>query len=173
MAGPPHRPPPRHRAPRGRLAGSRPRSYRGGGRRAKSSRSAPAPLTAPCRMVILGAWQVPAGSRRAVRRWLGWPPACPRTPRGAFFVRRGSAEGGGTVVLRSILIGLDTPEHVEVLTELGIRWARRFGASLAGLAIIDESGIRAIEPHVPVGGKPGVNPVYYMGYENRMAECQR
>ncbi len=76
-------------------------------------------------------------------------------------------------MLRSILIGLDTPEHVEVLTELGIRWARRFGAALVGLAIVDESGIRAIEPLVPVGGEPGINPVYYMGYENRMAEYQR
>jgi nucleotide-binding universal stress UspA family protein len=92
---------------------------------------------------------------------------------GAFFMRRGLGERGVTVVLRSILIGLDTPEHVEVLTELGIRWAKRFGASLAGLAIVDESGIRAIEPLGSIGGKPGVNPVYYMGYENRMAEYQR
>lgn len=73
-------------------------------------------------------------------------------------------------MLRSILVGLDTPEHAEGLTELGIRWARRFGASLAGLAIIDEPGIHAIEPLGPIGGTPGVNPVYYVGYENRMAE---
>ncbi len=76
----------------------------------------------------------------------------------------------GSIVLRSVLIVLDTPEHVEVLTELGIRWARRFGARLAGLAIVDEPGIRAIEPLGSIGGKLGVNPVYYMGYENRMAE---
>lgn len=76
-------------------------------------------------------------------------------------------------MLRSLLIGLDTPAHVEPLTELGIRWARGFGARLAGLAIVDEPGIRAIEPLGPVGGRPGVNPVYYVGYENRMAEVHR
>ncbi len=76
-------------------------------------------------------------------------------------------------MIRSILVGLDTPEHVEVLGEVGIRWASRFGAELVGLAIVDEPGIRAIEPLGPVGGKPGVNPVYYMGYDNRMAEQHR
>jgi nucleotide-binding universal stress UspA family protein len=76
-------------------------------------------------------------------------------------------------VLRSILVGLDTSEHVEVLSELGIRWARRFDAALVGLAIVDEPGIRAIEPLGPIGGTPGVKPVYYVGYENRMAEVRR
>jgi nucleotide-binding universal stress UspA family protein len=76
-------------------------------------------------------------------------------------------------VLRSILIGLDTSDHAEILAELGIRWARRFGARLDGLAIVDEPGIHAIEPLGPVGGQPGVNPVYYVGYENRMAEIHR
>jgi nucleotide-binding universal stress UspA family protein len=73
-------------------------------------------------------------------------------------------------VIRSILVGLDTPGHGEVLSELAIRWARRFGAGVVGLAIVDEPGIRAIEPLSPVGGTPGVNPVYYVGYDNRMAE---
>ena len=76
-------------------------------------------------------------------------------------------------MLRSILIGLDTPDHVGTLTELGVRWARRFGATLEGLAIVDEPGIRAIEPLGSIGGTPGVNPVYYMGYENRMAEYRQ
>ncbi len=76
-------------------------------------------------------------------------------------------------MLRSILIGLDTAGHVDVLSELGIRWARRFGAALEGLAIVDEPGIRAIEPLGPIGGTPGVNPVYYMGYDNRMDEYRR
>ncbi len=76
-------------------------------------------------------------------------------------------------MLRGILVGLDTTEHGEVLTGLAIRWARRFGASLTGLAIADEPGIRAIEPLGPVGGRPGVNPVYYLGYENRMDEARR
>jgi nucleotide-binding universal stress UspA family protein len=73
-------------------------------------------------------------------------------------------------MLRSILIGLDTPEHIGAVTEMGIRWAKRFDARLAGLAIVDEPGIRAIEPLGPIGGSIGSNPVYYMGYENRMAE---
>lgn len=73
-------------------------------------------------------------------------------------------------MIRSILVGLDTPGHGEVVSELAIRWARRFGAGLVGLAIVDEPGIRAIEPLGPVGGKPGVNPVYYVGYDNRMAQ---
>jgi nucleotide-binding universal stress UspA family protein len=76
-------------------------------------------------------------------------------------------------MLSSILIGLDAPDHAAALEELGIRWARRFGATLVGLATIDEPGIRAIEPLGPVGGTPGVNPVYYVGYENRMAEYRQ
>jgi nucleotide-binding universal stress UspA family protein len=76
-------------------------------------------------------------------------------------------------MIRSILIGLDTPDHVGTLTEMGIRWGRRFDATLVGLAVVDEPGIRAIEPLGPVGGTPGVNPVYYVGYENRMAEHQQ
>jgi nucleotide-binding universal stress UspA family protein len=73
-------------------------------------------------------------------------------------------------MLRSILIGLDTSEHVGALAEMGVRWARRFGAAMTGLAVVDEQGIRAIEPLGSIGGRPGVNPVYYMGYENRMEE---
>ncbi|MFI5459001.1 MAG: universal stress protein [Isosphaerales bacterium] len=68
-----------------------------------------------------------------------------------------------------ILIGLDTPKHGAVLAELGIRWAQRCGAAIVGLGIVDEPGIRAIEPAWPVGGTPGVDPVYYMGYEARLA----
>lgn len=76
-------------------------------------------------------------------------------------------------MLSNILIGLDTPDHARMLTELGIRWARRFGARLVGLATVDETGIRAIEPLGSIGGTAGVNPVYYMGYENRMAEYRQ
>jgi nucleotide-binding universal stress UspA family protein len=71
------------------------------------------------------------------------------------------------------LIGFDAPDHAAVLEDLGIRWARRFGATLLGLATIDEPGIRAIEPLGPIGGTPGVNPVYYVGYENRMVEYRQ
>jgi nucleotide-binding universal stress UspA family protein len=71
------------------------------------------------------------------------------------------------------LIGLDAAAHVNSLTELGIRLAKRLGASLVGLAIVDEPGIRAIEPEKPVGGTPGVDPVYYMGYKARLADVHR
>ena len=72
-----------------------------------------------------------------------------------------------------ILIGLDAPKHGAVVAELGIRWAQRSGATLVGLGIVDEPGIRAIEPAWPVGGTPGVDPVYYMGYEARLAVVHR
>ena len=62
-------------------------------------------------------------------------------------------------MLGSILIGLDTPKHAAALADLGIRWAKRTDATLVGLAIVDEPGIRAIEPAFPVGGTPGVDPV--------------
>jgi nucleotide-binding universal stress UspA family protein len=68
-----------------------------------------------------------------------------------------------------ILIGLDVPKHGAVVAELGIRWAQQSGATIVGLGIVDEPGIRAIEPAWPVGGTPGVDPVYYMGYEARLA----
>jgi nucleotide-binding universal stress UspA family protein len=76
-------------------------------------------------------------------------------------------------MIGSILIGLDEPGHAAALEELGIRWARRFGAKLLGLAAIDEPGIRAIEPLGPIGGRPGVDPVYYMGYQYRMTYYRR
>ncbi len=72
-----------------------------------------------------------------------------------------------------ILIGLDTLKHAAVLADLGIRWAQRFDAALVGLGIVDEPGIRAIEPAWPVGGTPGVDPVYYMGYDARLALVNR
>jgi nucleotide-binding universal stress UspA family protein len=76
-------------------------------------------------------------------------------------------------MLGSILIGLDRPDHGEALAALAIRWARQSGAKLVGLAIVDEPGIRAIEPVRPVGGTPGVDPVYYEGYKVRLAEVDR
>jgi nucleotide-binding universal stress UspA family protein len=76
-------------------------------------------------------------------------------------------------MLARILIGLDVPNHVNPLTDLGIRWAKQFGATLVGLGIVDEPGIRAIEPAWPVGGKPGRDPIYYMGYEARLADVHR
>jgi nucleotide-binding universal stress UspA family protein len=72
-----------------------------------------------------------------------------------------------------MLIGLDRASHVVALLELGIRWAQRFGTTLVGLAIVDEPGIRAIEPAWPVGGTPGVDPVYYLGYEGQLEQIHR
>ncbi len=76
-------------------------------------------------------------------------------------------------MLGSMLIGLDSTNHGASLVELAIRWGRPFGATLVGLGIVDEPGIRAIEPAWPVGGTPGKDPVYYMGYDARMAEVER
>ena len=73
----------------------------------------------------------------------------------------------------NILIGLDRSEHITLITELGIRWAQRTGATLVGLGIVDEPGIRSIEPAWAVGGKSNNDPVYYMGYEPRMADVHR
>jgi nucleotide-binding universal stress UspA family protein len=80
---------------------------------------------------------------------------------------------GDLVVTGRILVALDAAAHVAVLAELGVRWARQLGAVLVGLAIVDEPGIRAIEPAKPVGGTLGVDPVYYMGYEARLAEVHK
>jgi nucleotide-binding universal stress UspA family protein len=54
-----------------------------------------------------------------------------------------------------------------------IRWGKPSGATLVGLGIIDEPGIRAIEPAWPVGGTPGVDPVLYRGYEGRLSEADQ
>ena len=126
-------------------------------------------------MVILEVLQTPGGSRRAIGQGLLGARRVDSThTSGALLLRRGTGEKGVTTVIQSrILIGLDTPEHVGVLTELGIRWTRWCFTKLVGLAIVDEPGIRAIEPLGSIGGTPGINPVYYMGYENRMAEYRQ
>jgi len=54
-------------------------------------------------------------------------------------------------MLRSALIALDGSEYSSSAIELGIRWATRSGALLAGLGIVDEPEIRGPEP-VPLGG---------------------
>jgi nucleotide-binding universal stress UspA family protein len=73
-------------------------------------------------------------------------------------------------MLRSILIATDFRESDASAVTLGIRWATKTGATLVGLGIVDEPGIRALEPAWSVGGKPDVDPVYYMGYEARLAD---
>jgi nucleotide-binding universal stress UspA family protein len=76
-------------------------------------------------------------------------------------------------VLGSILIGLDPAGHGNALVELGIRWGRRDGTTLVGVGIVDEPGIRAIEPYRAVGGTPGVDPIYYEGQDTRLARVNR
>jgi nucleotide-binding universal stress UspA family protein len=76
-------------------------------------------------------------------------------------------------MLRSILIGIDNTRSGVAAQRLGVRWARRCGATLVGLGVVDEPGIRAIEPARSVGGKPGVDSVYYMGYGSRLADVHK
>lgn len=52
---------------------------------------------------------------------------------------------------QAVLIGLDGSEYSRSATDLGIRFARQHGASLTGMAIVDEPGICAPGP-VPLGG---------------------
>jgi nucleotide-binding universal stress UspA family protein len=75
-------------------------------------------------------------------------------------------------MLRSILIGVDTTESSIAAERLGVRLARRSGATLLGLAIVDQPGIQAIEPAWPVGGDPKSGAAYYMGYGLRLATVQ-
>jgi nucleotide-binding universal stress UspA family protein len=53
-------------------------------------------------------------------------------------------------MLRSILVALDESPWTEAATDLAIEWAKRFGARILGLGILDEPGIRAAEP-APIG----------------------
>ena len=76
-------------------------------------------------------------------------------------------------MLCSILVGIDASPHHEALTELAVRWSHRYRARVVGLGIVDEPGIRAIEPAWSVGGTPGKDPVYYAGYEPRLADVHQ
>jgi nucleotide-binding universal stress UspA family protein len=73
-------------------------------------------------------------------------------------------------MLRSILIAIDYAGSDVATQRLGIQWATRTGATLVGMAIVDEPGIRTLEPAWPVGGKSRADPLYYMGYEARLEE---
>jgi nucleotide-binding universal stress UspA family protein len=54
-------------------------------------------------------------------------------------------------MIRKILVGLDGSEFSVSAVDLGISWARHFGAELVGLGVIDEPTIVKGEP-VPIGG---------------------
>ncbi len=55
-------------------------------------------------------------------------------------------------MLRTMLIGLDGSRYSAVATELGLKWAIRFGALLAATGVVDEPEITGPEP-VPLGGE--------------------
>ena len=46
-------------------------------------------------------------------------------------------------MLRNILIGMDLSGDGDPVLGLGVRWARRYGAKLTGIAIIDDPGLQA------------------------------
>jgi nucleotide-binding universal stress UspA family protein len=76
-------------------------------------------------------------------------------------------------MLRSILIGIDLAGKDVAAQRLCLQWATKMSATLVGLAIVDEPGIRALEPAWPVGGKSGADPLYYMGYEARLESMHK
>jgi nucleotide-binding universal stress UspA family protein len=53
-------------------------------------------------------------------------------------------------MLRSALVALDGSAYSETATVLAIDWARRYGAGLVGLGVLDAPSIRGAEP-VPLG----------------------
>jgi nucleotide-binding universal stress UspA family protein len=75
-------------------------------------------------------------------------------------------------MLRTILIGLDGSPSCAAARDLGIRWAKQHEAMLFGLGIIDQPTISAVEPVGAVGGTPGRDAVYYVGYGERLAETR-
>src|SRR5262249_7627246 len=58
--------------------------------------------------------------------------------------------GGDGQMLKSVLVALDGSPCSFVATTLALDWARRFGAKLLALGIVDEVSIRRAEP-VPLG----------------------
>jgi nucleotide-binding universal stress UspA family protein len=72
-------------------------------------------------------------------------------------------------MIRSLMVGLDGSAQSSSATRLGIEWARRTGALLAGLAVVDEPTIAASAP-VMLGGPPYADPVLY---RERMADARR
>ncbi len=71
-------------------------------------------------------------------------------------------------MLRSVLVALDGSAHSETATALAIDWAKRYGARLLGLGVVDEPSIRGGEP-VPLGA--GVYK--HARDETRLADAHR
>src|SRR6516225_6845214 len=58
---------------------------------------------------------------------------------------------GFSIMVCSILVGLDGSPGSKMAMELGIRWALAYKAQLAGLAVVDQPGICRHEP-TGIGG---------------------
>jgi nucleotide-binding universal stress UspA family protein len=67
---------------------------------------------------------------------------------------------------------LDGTPSCAAAQQLGIRWAKQHEAMLYGVGIVDQPTISAVEPVAAVGGTPGRDPVYYVGYDARRAEAR-
>jgi nucleotide-binding universal stress UspA family protein len=57
-------------------------------------------------------------------------------------------------MLKSLLIGLDGSNDCSSVLELGLRWAKRFGALAVGVGAVDEPGIIVSEAMLFAGGDP-------------------
>lgn len=64
-------------------------------------------------------------------------------------------------MLRSVLVGLDGSDYSRSAIEVGINLARKTGALLVGLGVVDEPSIREAEPRLLGGGVPYAEPVLY------------
>jgi nucleotide-binding universal stress UspA family protein len=73
-------------------------------------------------------------------------------------------------MLRSILVGLDGSDYSKSAIDVGIFLARKTGALLVGLGVVDEPTIRDVEPRLIGGGVPYAEPVLY---RERLASARR
>ena len=73
-------------------------------------------------------------------------------------------------MLRSILVGLDGSDYSRSAIDVGIDLARKTGALLVGLGVVDEPTIREAEPRLIGGGVPYAEPVLY---RERIANARR
>ncbi len=73
-------------------------------------------------------------------------------------------------MLSSILVGLDGSDYSHNAIEVGIYLARKTGALLVGLGVVDEPTIREAEPSLVAAGVPYAEPVLY---RERIANARR
>ncbi len=73
-------------------------------------------------------------------------------------------------MLSSILVGLDGSDYSHSAIEVGIYLARKTGALLVGLGVVDEPTIRDAEPRLVAAGVPYAEPVLY---RERIASARR